>query len=281
MSSNRGVRGLVRPGAAVLFGYGARDMKTGGKVYLVGAGPGDPELITAKAARVLAHADVILCDDLVNPALLEYVRTEARVVHVGKRGGRKSTPQAFIDALMIKEAKNGLVVVRLKGGDPFVFGRGGEERATLTAAGIEVEVVNGVTAGVAAPASVGIPLTHRTCCHGVAFITGCTHGNNAPDWRLLARAGLTLVIYMGVARCHEIQARLVASGMAATTPAAVIENATLPNQRSLITTLGNLPDDIAAHGFGSPAIIVIGDVARVADAAVLPRLTQAAPATGS
>lgn len=256
-------------------------MKTRGKVYLVGAGPGDPELITVKAVRALARADVILCDDLVNPALLEYARTETRVIHVGKRGGCKSTSQAFIDALMTNEAKKGLVVVRLKGGDPFVFGRGGEERATLTAAGIEVEVVNGVTAGVAAPALVGIPLTHRMSCHGAAFVTGCTHGDNAVDWALLARAGLTLVIYMGVARCREIQTRLVAGGMAATTPTAVIENATLPNQRSLITTLGNLPDDIAAHGFGSPAIIVVGDVVHLADAAALPRFTQAAPAACS
>ncbi|HET7596578.1 MAG TPA: uroporphyrinogen-III C-methyltransferase [Burkholderiales bacterium] len=253
-------------------------MKARGKVYLVGAGPGDPELITIKAIRALARADVILYDDLVNPVLLEYARAGARVIHVGKRGGCKSTPQAFINALMIKEAKKGLAVVRLKGGDPFVFGRGGEERTTLIAAGIEVEVINGVTAGVAAPALVGIPLTHRANCHGVAFVTGYTREDNAADWALLARAGLTLVIYMGAARCREIQARLFAGGMAATTPAAVIQNATLSTQRSLITTLGNLPRDIVAHRFGSPAIIVVGDVVHLADAAALPRFAQAAPA---
>jgi uroporphyrin-III C-methyltransferase len=253
-------------------------MKTHGKVYLVGAGPGDPELITVKAARALARADVILHDDLVNPALLEHTRAGARVIHVGKRGGCKSTPQTFIDALMIKEAKKGLAVARLKGGDPFVFGRGGEERTALIAAGIEVEVINGVTAGVAAPALVGIPLTHRASCHGAAFVTGCTQGDNATNWALLARTGLTLVIYMGVARCREIQTRLRVGGMAATTPVAVIENATLPHQHLLITTLGNLPNDIAAHGFGSPAIIVVGDVVRLADTAALPPFAQAAAA---
>ena len=153
-----------------------------GKVFLVGAGPGDPELLTLKAVRAIAQADVLLVDDLVNPLVLEHARRDARIVQVGKRGGCQSTPQQFIERLMVSESLAGNVVVRLKGGDPFMFGRGGEEIAALEAAGIEYEVLNGITAGLAGPTSVGIPLTHRDFCHGVAFITGHTKSekNDAP-----------------------------------------------------------------------------------------------------
>lgn len=236
-----------------------------GKVFLVGAGPGDPELLTIKAAKAIAAADVVLVDDLVNPDILDHARFDARVIQVGKRGGCQSTPQEFIERLMIAEARAGHCVVRLKGGDPFLFGRGGEEREHLQAAGIAVDVVNGISSGLAAPASVGVPLTHRHWSQGAVFVTG--HGKTAesnPDWETLAKLNMTLVIYMGVARCKEIQAALLAGGKAATTPAVVVQSATSQDQAQLITTLGELPDALAAAGLGSPSIIVIGDVVRCA-----------------
>lgn len=240
------------------------------KVFLVGAGPGDPDLLTLKAAKAIASADVILVDDLVNPAILEHAKPTARIVNVGKRGGCKSTPQVFIERLMIAEARAGQCVVRLKGGDPFMFGRGGEERDHLMAAGIAVEVINGISSGLAAPSSIGIPLTHRDWSQGAIFITG--HGKTSesnPDWNLLAQTGLTLVIYMGVARSNEIQAALLAGGKAASTPVAVIQSATLEAQSQLITTLGVLSTTLAAAQLGSPSIIVVGDVVRCATNIVL------------
>jgi uroporphyrin-III C-methyltransferase len=236
------------------------------KVYLVGAGPGDPELLTLKAAKAIGNADVLLVDDLVNPAILEMASPTARIVHVGKRGGCQSTPQEFIERLMISEAQAGRAVVRLKGGDPFIFGRGGEEREHLRAAGIEVEVINGISSGLAAPATLGIPLTHRDWSQGAIFVTG--HGKTReanPDWETLAKLNLTLVIYMGVARCREIQAALLAGGKAPATPVAVIRSATGATQAQLITTLSRLPADLEASQLGSPSIIVIGDVVRCAD----------------
>lgn len=235
------------------------------KVFLVGAGPGDPELLTIKAVKAIARADVLLVDDLVNPAILQHARTGVRIVHVGKRGGCRSTPQEFIEKLMIAEATAGHCVVRLKGGDPFMFGRGGEEREHLQAAGIEVEVINGISSGLAAPASIGVPLTHRDWSQGAIFVTG--HGKTPetnPDWGTLAKLNLTLVIYMGVARCGEIQSALLAGGKAASTPVAVIQSATGAAQAQLITTLGELPAALAASGIGSPSIIVMGDVVRCA-----------------
>lgn len=235
-----------------------------GKVWLIGAGPGDPELLTLKAVRILGSADVALVDDLVNPAVLAHLPATARVIHVGKRGGCKSTPQAFIEKLLVAEAKNGGCVVRLKGGDPFVFGRGGEETAALDAAGIAWEVVSGITAGIAAPAAAGIPVTHRDAGRGVAFITGHSRDGAAIDWPALARSGLTLVIYMGIARCADIVAGLRAGGLRADLPSAVIAHATLPQQRIIATTLSALADDIRICGIGSPAILVIGEVANAA-----------------
>ncbi len=240
-------------------------MKTQGKVILVGAGPGDPDLLTVKAVKAIASADVILVDDLVNPEILDHASFSARIVQVGKRGGCQSTSQEFIERLMIAEARAGHCVVRLKGGDPFIFGRGGEEREHLQAAGIAVEVVNGISSGLAAPASIGIPLTHRDWTQGVVFVTG--HGKTPasnPDWAALAKLNLTLVIYMGIARCAEIQSALVVGGMPAATPVAVIQSATAHAQAQLITTLGDLPGALAASGLASPSIIVIGDVVRCA-----------------
>ena len=239
-----------------------------GKVYLVGAGPGDAELLTLKAVKAINKADVLLVDDLVSDEVMAYANTEARIIYVGKRGGCKSTPQEFIERLMINEARQGRTVVRLKGGDPFVFGRGGEERESLCAAGIECEIVNGITAGLAAPTALGIPLTHRELCHGAIFVTGHAGDDTAtaPNWQALAATGLPLVIYMGVSRCESIQRDLLAAGMRASMPIAVIQNATRHDQRAIVTSLQQLAVDIHTAGIGSPAIMVVGETVRYANA---------------
>jgi uroporphyrin-III C-methyltransferase len=240
-----------------------------GKVYLVGAGPGDPELLTIKAVKAIARADVVLVDDLVSDAVLDYARADARLVHVGKRGGCQSTPQAFIERLMVAEARRGLTVVRLKGGDPFVFGRGGEECEALAAAGIDCEIINGITAGLAAPTALGIPLTHRDACHGAVFVTGhAGEGASEPDWRALVATGMPLVIYMGVSRSDTIQQALIAAGMRTDMPVAIVQNATRDNERTIVTTLARLATDIRAHRIGSPAIMIVGETVRYAKAGV-------------
>jgi uroporphyrin-III C-methyltransferase len=235
-----------------------------GTVTLVGAGPGDPELLTLKAVRAIGAATVLLVDDLVNDAVLAHASPRARIVHVGKRGGCKSTPQAFIDKLMLMAAREGEVVVRVKGGDPFIFGRGGEEVEHLRAEGVPVQVVNGITSGLAGLTALGIPLTHRDHAHGVVFITGhAKPGDAGTDWPALAAtardAKLTLVIYMGVSGAAHIQQGLLA-GLPAHTPLAVIQHATLPQQRHTVSTLGDLRGCIEREGLGSPAVIVVGDV---------------------
>jgi uroporphyrin-III C-methyltransferase len=237
-----------------------------GSVLLVGAGPGDPELLTLKAVRAIAAADVILIDDLVNRAVLEHARAGVRVIEVGKRGGCRSTPQAFIERLMLQEARAGRTVVRLKGGDPYLFGRGGEEAAFLHAAGIEVAVVPGITSGLAAAAAAGVSVTHRDASPGVVFVTGHEkdEAHERIDWSALAQSGLTLVIYMGVANCARIQRRLIDGGLSPATPAAAIQNASLPSQRLARATLGTLASTIATEAIGSPAILVIGEAARIA-----------------
>ena len=245
-----------------------------GTVTLVGAGPGDPELLTLKAARAIAAATVLLVDDLVSEAVLVHAQASARIVHVGKRGGCKSTPQAFIEKLMIMAAREGEVVVRLKGGDPFIFGRGGEEVEHLRAAGIEVQVLNGITAGLAGLTSLGAPLTHRDHAHGVVFITGhAKPGDSGTDWQALAAtardARLTLVIYMGVSSATQIQADLL-TGLPASTPLAIIQHASLPQQRHAVTTLGDLATTLAREGLGSPSVIVVGDVVHGVAALVQP-----------
>jgi uroporphyrin-III C-methyltransferase len=236
-----------------------------GKVYLVGAGPGDPELLTLKAVRALGEADVVVVDDLVNPEVLAHA-PKARVVHAGKRGGCKSTPQAFIEKLMVRCAKRGQVVARVKGGDPFVFGRGGEELLALAAEGIEVEVVSGITAGMGATAALGIPVTHRDVARGVTFVTGHTRDGAEPDWAALVRSGMTLVVYMGVANLPKIAASLLAAGMPASMPAAAIQDGTTSRQKKVISTLAQLPADVAAEGVGSPALLVFGAVVALAQA---------------
>jgi uroporphyrin-III C-methyltransferase len=239
-------------------------VKRAGKVWLVGAGPGDPELLTLKAARALGEADVLLVDDLANPAVLAHARPAARVVPVGKRGGCRSTPQAFIEKLMIRCARRGLTVARVKGGDPFVFGRGGEEMLALAAAGITVEIASGITAGMGAPAAFGIPVTHREVARGVTFVTGHTRDGAPVDWHALVAARTTLVIYMGIARCAPIMDALLAAGLAPDTPAAAIQNGTLATERCIIAGAAGLARAVAKAGLGSPAVLVIGEVVRLA-----------------
>ena len=248
-----------------------------GKVFLVGAGPGDPELLTLKAVRALGLADVVLTDDLVSDEVLAHARPGARIVPVGKRGGCRSTPQEFIEKLMIAEARKGLAVVRLKGGDPMIFGRGGEECAALRAAGIPYEVVNGITSGLAAATALGIPLTHRALCHGAILVTGHERAGERTDWESLVRTGLPLVIYMGVARSNELQAALMAAGMPSGTPVAAIANATCPGQHSVTSTVGQMAVDIHAAGIASPAILVVGEVVRLA----VGHVRRGAPACGA
>jgi uroporphyrin-III C-methyltransferase len=235
-----------------------------GKVYLIGAGPGDPELLTLKAARILRTADVVLVDDLVERRVLSHVRRGARVIEVGKRGGCKSTPQAFIEKLMVRFARRGATVARLKGGDPFIFGRGGEELAALCAANIPVEIVSGITAGIAAPAALGIPVTHRDVARGVTFLTGHASDGAEPDWKALRAAGTTLVIYMGIKRVAALVSDMLDAGFPASTPACAIRNGTLETQAEVVTTLAALPTAAAAARLDSPAILVIGDVVSLA-----------------
>jgi uroporphyrin-III C-methyltransferase len=236
-----------------------------GRVWLVGAGPGDPELLTLKAVRAIRGATVLLVDDLVGDGVLRYARKSARIVQVGKRGGCRSTPQVFIEQLMLREALAGERVVRLKGGDPFVFGRGGEEAETLRAHGVEVEVVNGITAGLAAATALGAPLTHREHAHGVMFVTGhAKEGAAALDWGVLGAAaaqGLTLVVYMGVAQAATLQAGLKRA-LPGSTPLAIVQSASRPEQRHAVTTLDGLLDTLASEQLGSPSVLIVGEVLR-------------------
>ncbi len=235
-----------------------------GTCTLVGAGPGDPELLTLKAVKAIQAATMLLVDDLVNEAILQHASPYARIVYVGKRGGCKSTPQAFIEKLMINAVQDGETVVRLKGGDPFIFGRGGEEVEHLRALGIEVSVINGITSGLAAISSLGAPLTHREHAHGVVFVTGhAKPGDKGTDWRQLAvtarDAKLTLVIYMGVSGADMIQTELL-TGLQPHTPVAIIENASLPHQRQALTQLDQLTHTLQTTGLKSPSVLVVGDV---------------------
>ncbi|MBM3106906.1 uroporphyrinogen-III C-methyltransferase [Pseudomonas sp. V1] len=230
------------------------------KVWLIGAGPGDPELLTLKAVRALSEAEVVLIDDLVNPLILEHC-PNARVIAVGKRGGCRSTPQDFIQRLMLRYARQGRCVARLKGGDPCIFGRGGEEAAWLQAHGIEAELVNGITAGLAGATQCGISLTLRGVSRGVTLVTAHTQDDSPLNWSVLAQGGTTLVVYMGVNKLEEVRHGLLAGGLAGETPIAMIENASLPQQREQRSTLMQLCEDAAQFKLRSPAILVIGDVA--------------------
>ena len=234
-------------------------------VTLIGAGPGDPELLTIKAVKAMRRASVALVDDLVDTGVLKYLKRSARIIHVGKRGGCASTPQAFIHKLMISEAHRGERVVRVKGGDPFVFGRGGEECDALRAAGLTVEVISGLTAGIAAPAAIGIPVTDRRFAPGVALVTGhAKDGGGGADWHALARSGLTLVVYMGVARLAQIVTGLRDGGLPGSTPVALISAAHTPAQRQLMSDLSSVVTAAQAGAISSPAVLVVGDVVRAA-----------------
>jgi uroporphyrinogen III methyltransferase / synthase len=233
-------------------------------VYLVGAGPGDPALLTVRAVELVATADTIAYDRLIPPSALDGARDGAELIYVGKQPGEQGASQERIAELLVEHARAGRTVVRLKGGDPFVFGRGGEEAEALRAAGIDYEVVPGVTAGVGAPAYAGIPVTHRDAASAVAFVTGHEDpGKDEPalDWSALAAFPGTLVLYMGVRRLAAIADRLRAAGRPADEPAAVIERGTLPGQRTVVATLGTIAERAEAEGVGAPAITVIGPVA--------------------
>ncbi|MGY6253499.1 uroporphyrinogen-III C-methyltransferase [Paraburkholderia caledonica] len=228
-----------------------------GKVTLLSAGPGELDLLTMRAAKALAAADVVLLDDLANPEIVT-LAPQARVIRVGKRGGCRSTPQAFIERLMRRYAQKGLHVVRVKGGEALLFGRAGEELATLRDAGIPAEIVNGISSGFAAAAGLGISLTHRRHCHGVTFVTAHTEDHGEPDWAALAATRTTLAIYMGMRRIGSLASALLAS-LPADTPAAVVQWAGGANERRLLTRLDRLAADATDAGFGSPAVILIGN----------------------
>ena len=235
------------------------------KVYVVGAGCGAPDLLTLRAARAIAQASVLLVDDLVNEAILqEHASPSARIIHVGKRGGQASTPQAEIERLLLHYAQAGERVVRLKGGEPLIFGRAGEEIAALQSAGIPFELVNGISAAQAAAADLGLSLTHRQHARGVVLVTGhASPENQAPKWAVIGQAAhtaqLTLVIYMGMTRASNLQGELC-KVLPADTPAAIVQNASLPNQRHAIATLGTLAQTIAEQQLSSPSVIIIGQV---------------------
>jgi uroporphyrinogen III methyltransferase / synthase len=237
-------------------------------VYLVGAGPGDPGLLTARALELIEAAEVIVYDRLIPPTALDGARADARLIYAGKQGGGPSMPQAEIERLLLEHGAEGREVVRLKGGDPYVFGRGGEEAEALRAAGIAFEVVPGVTSGVAAAAYAGIPVTHRDGASAVAFVTGHedpSKPESALDWPALARFPGTLVIYMGVRRLDAIAQRLIEAGRSAEQPAALVQSGTLPTQRSVQGTLASIAAVAAAEGIGAPAIAIFGEVAALAE----------------
>jgi uroporphyrinogen III methyltransferase/synthase len=251
---------VVNVGCAV---RGSSVSARAGVVYLVGAGPGDPGLMTARALELIASANAIFYDRLIPPGAIDGASPDAELVYVGKAPGEPSLPQEEIDARLVEAARAGKSVVRLKGGDPFVFGRGGEEGAVLRAAGIEFEVVPGVTAGVAASAYAGIPVTHRDDASAVAFVTGHEDpekDGTALDWEALARFPGTLIFYMGVKRLAGNAAALIAAGRNADEPAAAVERGTMEGQRTVVATLGTLAAEVEREGIGAPALIVVGPV---------------------
>ena len=234
-----------------------------GKVYLVGAGPGDPGLFTLKGKTLLEFADVVVYDALVSPAILAMINPNAEKIDAGKRRGRHSLPQTETTQILIAKAQNNGIVVRLKGGDPFIFGRGGEEMKDLVEANVPVEVVPGITSGIAAPAYCGIPLTHRQYSSSVTFVTGHEAvGKYRPqvNWQAIAQGSETIVIYMGVHNLSTIVAELLIAGKAPETPIALIRWGTRPEQEELIATLATVISEVEATGFEAPAVMVIGEV---------------------
>lgn len=241
---------------------------TVGKVYLVGAGPGDPGLFTLKGKTLLEHADVVVYDALVSPEILAMCNPNAERINAGKRRGRHSMVQSDTTQVLIEKARTHAVVVRLKGGDPFVFGRGGEEMEDLRQANIPVEVVPGITAGIAAPAYAGIPLTHRAYSSSVTFVTGHeAAGKYRPqvNWQAIAQGSETIVIYMGIHNLTHISQALQAGGLAANTPVALVRWGTRPAQEELIGTLGTIAQQVEETGFEAPAIAVIGSIVNLHD----------------
>ena len=260
-----GTRATVR----ALIAGASNDAGRQGRVDIVGAGPGNPELMSLRALRLLQEADVILHDRLIDPAILDYARREAIRIDAGKSPGADGIGQDATNRLMRDHARAGKRVLRLKGGDPFTFGRGGEEAAYLRAHGIPVAVTPGITAASGAAAAIGVPLTDRDFASAVTFLTGHAVGGGLADadWPALARGGQTIVVYMGRAQAGPIAARLIAHGMAPSMPAAIIRNATLADQRTATTTLARLAPDVAALAGDGPILIVIGEVVRRAGGA--------------
>jgi uroporphyrin-III C-methyltransferase/precorrin-2 dehydrogenase/sirohydrochlorin ferrochelatase len=243
-----------------------RPARQRGRVALVGAGPGDPGLLTLRALRLLNEADVILHDRLVAPEILALARRDAEAIEVGKQAGHHHVTQDGIHALLLEHARAGKFVVRLKGGDPFVFGRGGEELEFLRAHGIDYEVVPGVTAALACAAYAGVPLTHRDHAQSVRLLTA--HGRdelNSPDWPALAKDRQTLAVYMGVAGLDTLRDQLVAHGRSPDTPVALVENGSRRDQRVVTGALRALPELAAAHAVQSPALLIVGEVAALAE----------------
>jgi len=242
------------------------DPQARGKVILVGAGPGDPGLLTLRAVEALKSADVVVHDGLIDPRVLDYAPAGAQRISVAKQRARHTLPQEAINALIVAHVKAGSIVVRLKGGDPFVFGRGGEEVEAVRAAGLTVEVVPGVSAALGCAAEVMLPLTHRDWSSAVSFVAGQCKGLSDQDWAGLAGQGRTLVIYMGVANARAIADKLMADGVAPDMPVAVLERGTLPGARALRTLLADIGDMVEREKILSPAIIVVGEVVLLSDA---------------
>lgn len=242
------------------------ETKTIGKVYLVGAGPGDPGLLTVKGKTLLESADVVIYDALVSAEILSIISPQAEQINAGKRMGRHSLLQTETTELLIAKAQEHAVIVRLKGGDPFIFGRGGEEMEDLIAAGVSVEVVPGVTSGIAAPAYAGIPLTHRNHSSSVIFVTGHEMaGKYRPgvNWQAIAQSAETIVVYMGVHNLDRITHELISAGMAKETPIALVRWGTTPNQQELIATLATVVNQVETAQFSAPSIAVIGNVVKL------------------
>jgi uroporphyrin-III C-methyltransferase len=237
-----------------------------GKVLLVGAGPGDPDLLTVKAVRAIGTADVIVHDGLVDDAILALVSANARMISVAKQRSRHSVPQNGINDILVREAQSGHLVVRLKGGDPFIFGRGGEEVEACRAAGVDVEVIPGVSAALGCAAEAMLPLTHRDASSAVSFVAGQCKGLSDQDWSGLAGKGRTLVIYMGVATADDISEKLIADGVSPDMPVAVLERGTRDGARAIRTLLTDLGGMMAREDVKSPAIIVVGEVVLRSDA---------------
>lgn len=255
---------------------GGRQTRPSGAVWLVGAGPGDPDLLTLKALRALEGAEVVVHDGLVSEQILNLAPAGAQRISVAKRKSRDSYGQGEINRLLVAFAREGLRVVRLKGGDPFMFGRGGEELAACRDAGVECHVVPGVTAALAAAAGAGAPLTHRGSAQAVTFVTGHSAQGGEPDldWQALARPNQTVVVYMGLSAAAPIAARLIGAGRAGSTPVLIVENASRPDERRIATTLASLPE--AASQLAGPALLMVGEAMALAEAGGQERLANRA-----